>query len=173
MEGGLAAAAGAEGPDQALRHRIRVAFDLFDDAANGTVPSEEVPTILRYLGIFPPEAEIPDIMDGMHEEEPTKYVTYERFEARALEMMREGKYAPDSEETILAAFKVFDPEDTGEIDAERLQQMLLEDGDSGRGYQDKEMEAFMSIARDPGRATIAYEDYVAKLMASIEQAQAH
>tara|TARA_Y100000780_G_C13657246_1_gene407040 strand:+ start:83 stop:205 length:123 start_codon:yes stop_codon:yes gene_type:complete len=40
MEGGLAAAAGAEGPDQALRHRIRVAFDLFDDAANGTVPSE-------------------------------------------------------------------------------------------------------------------------------------
>ncbi len=31
----------------------------------------------------------------------------------------------------------------------------------------------MSIARDPGRATIAYEDYVAKLMASIEQAQAH
>lgn len=101
--------------------------------------------------------------------------------------------------------QVFDPEDTGEIDAERLQQMLLEDGESGRGYQDKEMEgeqlaprlvyeggpsdtrsralrtrlrlpfltAFMSIARDPGRATIAYEDYVAKLMASIEQSQVH
>lgn len=40
MEDGLTAAAAAEGPDQALRHRIRVAFDLFDDAANGTVPSE-------------------------------------------------------------------------------------------------------------------------------------
>tara|TARA_Y100000780_G_C13657246_1_gene407041 strand:+ start:508 stop:765 length:258 start_codon:yes stop_codon:yes gene_type:complete len=47
-----------------------------------------------------------DSAPQMHEEEPTKYVTYERFEARALEMMREGKYAPDSEETILAAFKV-------------------------------------------------------------------
>jgi len=42
----------------------------------------------------------------MHEEEPTKYVTFERFEVRALEMLREGKYAPDTEEMLLAAFKV-------------------------------------------------------------------
>ena len=90
---------------------------------------------MRYLGIFPPEGDILDIMDSvsgqlrssgatvpcplvpgklsarfdgpqMHEEEPTKYVTFERFEVRALEMLREGKYAPDSEEMLLAAFKV-------------------------------------------------------------------
>jgi hypothetical protein len=42
----------------------------------------------------------------MYDEEPTEYVTFERFEARALEMLKEGKYAPDSEETLLAAFRV-------------------------------------------------------------------
>ncbi len=94
--------------------------------------------------------------------------------------------------------QVFDPEDTGEIDVERLQQMLAEDGDTGSGLHDKELEgepfgrmiaalwclwkavhwasdmlfgfhaAFMTLAREPGKGTIAYEDYVAKLMASIE-----
>lgn len=42
----------------------------------------------------------------MYDEEPTEYVTFERFEARALEMLKDGKYAPDSEETLLAAFRV-------------------------------------------------------------------
>ncbi len=168
----VAAASSGEGPDHAAKQRIREAFDLFDDAANGTVPSEEVPTILRFLGVFPPEKDVPDILDSMYDEDPTKYVTYERFEAKALELLKSGTYAPDTEETLLAAFKVLDPEDTGEVDVERLQELLSKDGVSERGFRDKELDGFMAVAREgTSKTTISYEDYVAKLVASIEQTQ--
>lgn len=116
--------------DAARRKRIREAFELFDKDANGTVvrecvvgcvaarcssqrltrsrgsPDREVPTILRYLGVFPPESELAELIDSMHDDEPTAYVEYDRFEARTLQLIKDGTYAPDAEETLLAAFRV-------------------------------------------------------------------
>jgi len=40
IAGASAAASSGETGDYKVRQRIREAFDLFDDAANGTVPSE-------------------------------------------------------------------------------------------------------------------------------------
>jgi hypothetical protein len=37
-------------------------------------------------------------------------VTYERFEAKMLEILASGEWDPDSEDVLLQAFRVFDPE---------------------------------------------------------------
>jgi hypothetical protein len=42
----------------------------------------------------------------MQEDEPTSFVTYERFEAKMLELLESEEYAPDAEDTLMAAFRV-------------------------------------------------------------------
>lgn len=42
----------------------------------------------------------------MQEDVPASYVTYENFEAKMLELLESEEYAPDGEDTLLAAFRV-------------------------------------------------------------------
>jgi hypothetical protein len=42
----------------------------------------------------------------MQEDEPTAFVSYDRFEQKMLELLETGEYAPDCEDTLLAAFRV-------------------------------------------------------------------
>lgn len=40
---------------------------------------------------------------------------------------------------------MFDMEDTGEVDADRLQQLLAEDGEEGHGFRNKEIDGASSM----------------------------
>lgn len=83
--------------------------------------------MMRALGVFPSEKDVvekvlPEVgfarLDTrdmivcnnagpqMQEDEPTDYVTYERFEKNLLEVLQSGEFAPDSEDTLLQAFRV-------------------------------------------------------------------
>ena len=42
----------------------------------------------------------------MQEDVPASSVTYENFEAKMLELLESEEYAPDGEDTLLAAFRV-------------------------------------------------------------------
>ena len=42
----------------------------------------------------------------MQEDEPSAFVAYDRFEQKMLELLESGEYAPDNEDTLLAAFRV-------------------------------------------------------------------
>ena len=45
-----------------LRKVIREAFNYFDKVGNATVSPEEIPTIMRYLGQFPSEQEVVEVI---------------------------------------------------------------------------------------------------------------
>ena len=91
------------------KKKIREAFQLFDKDRKGCVIQEEVSTIMRYLGAYPTErAMVKEILPDMMEDEPTAFVTYERFEAKMLEILASGEWEPDSEDVLLQAFRVFD-----------------------------------------------------------------
>ncbi len=45
-----------------LRKTIREAFGLFDKVGNATVFQEEVATIMRYLGQFPSEQDVVEVI---------------------------------------------------------------------------------------------------------------
>jgi hypothetical protein len=141
----------------------------------------------------------------MYDDEPTKYVAYEKFEARAVDLLREGTYAPDIEETLLAAFRVSDQRvwmqrgsrgvvlcrcltrrirgksmqtgcspswqrtaTRGLASATRRWTVSTSRGSRDTVLGDRGLAAFMALARDSATGKILYEDYVAKVIASIE-----
>ena len=66
-----------------------------------------------------------------------------------LEILAEGDWEPDSEEVLLQAFRVFDEDGKGYIEANRLREALIT---KGTPFREKEIDAFLSAmeARDRG-----------------------
>ena len=62
---------------------------------------------------------------------------------------------------MLHAFRTIDSDSAGYISAEYLEELLTS---RGAPFRPKEIEAFLSVARDPETGNIYYEDYVALLM---------
>ncbi|KAH8093507.1 Ca2-binding protein [Aureococcus anophagefferens] len=60
------------------------------------------------------------------------------------------------------AFRVFDEDGKGYIEANRLREALIT---KGTPFREKEIDAFLSVAKDLETGHIYYEDYVALLTA--------
>jgi Ca2+-binding EF-hand superfamily protein len=154
-----------------LRKVIKEAFSFFDKVGNNTVFQEEVGTIMRYLGQFPEEDQVVDvILRDMEDDDPSSTtVAYEAFEKLMLRCLMEHSYDPDDSETLLAAFRVLDPDGKGWIDANQMRDYLQ----SGTvGFREKELVEFLEFAKDRESADstrIYYEDYVAKLSKYVEE----
>ena len=101
---------------------------------------------------------VKEILPDMMEDEPSAFVKFERFEPKMLEILAEGEWEPDGEEVLLQAFRVFDEEKKGFIDASKLREALIT---KGTPFREKEIDAFMSVAKDPETGRIYYEDYCA------------
>jgi Ca2+-binding EF-hand superfamily protein len=157
-----------------LRKVIKEAFSFFDKASNDTVFQEEVGTIMRYLGQFPEEDEVVDvILRHMEDDDPSSTtVSYDAFEKLMLQCFSEKggpRYQHDDSETLLAAFRVLDPDLKGYIEANQMRDYLQ----SGTvGFREKELSEFLDFAKDKESADstrIYYEDYVAKLSKFVEE----
>ena len=96
----------------------------------------------------------------MQEDEPSTFVTYGRFEKKMLEVLYTNEYQPDTDETLLVAFKVLDQEKKGYIEADVMRELLIT---KGTPFREKELEAFMNVAKDSETGRIYYEDYIALL----------
>ena len=95
-----------------LRKVIKEAFGYFDKIGNNTVQQDEVGSIMRYLGQFPSESDLKEtIIPELLDDDPRDgLVTYDAFEKMILRCLSEHEYDPDDSETLLAAFRVLDPE---------------------------------------------------------------
>lgn len=96
----------------------------------------------------------------IQEDEPTAFVTYEKLEKKLIEALETGEYAPDSADVLLQAFRVLDPERKGFIEADRMEELLTT---RGTPFREKELESFLSVAKDLETGNVYYEDYVAML----------
>lgn len=56
----------------------------------------------------------------MQEDEPSTFVTYERFEKKMLEVLFTNEYEPDTDEILLAAFRVRSRSTVNSHDMERV-----------------------------------------------------
>lgn len=186
---------------EALRKRIREAFDLFDKEGRGTVVQEWVarpgprpprphaghassrggmgsgnplnsvpqggvdhyavsrgvsvrkghggarpPRCARFCRPHGPRALGHDAFyPQIQEDEPTAFVTYEKFERKMLDVLCNSEYPPDSSDVLLQAFRVLDTEKKGYITAERMEELL---STKGTPFREKEMES-ASRARHP------------------------
>mmetsp|Transcript_5157 Transcript_5157/g.8997 ORF Transcript_5157/g.8997 Transcript_5157/m.8997 type:complete len:194 (-) Transcript_5157:61-642(-) len=159
-----------------LRKVIKEAFGYFDKMGNSTVQQDEVGTIMRYLGQFPTESDLKDkIIPELLDDDPSRdgLVSYEAFEKMILRCLSDHEYDPDDSETLLAAFRVLDPEGRGYIDANMMHEHLsTRGGKAADGFREREMSDFLEYAKDresTDSSRIYYEDYVAKLTVAVER----
>eukprot|EP00937_MAST-01D_sp_MAST-1D-sp2_P003629 g3629.t1 len=155
----------------AVQGRIHEAFALFDKDKKGVVIQEEVPTIIRYLGAYPSEKEIiRDLLPEMQPDEPVGFVAYEKFEVSMLTLLSDDdKYEPDDDDSLRQAFLALDKERNGYVSADTLSTLMTT---KGTPFRQKEIEAFLQVAKDPDTGRIYYDDYIATLAEEAQEARA-
>lgn len=147
--------------------KIREAFDLFDKDRADAIIQEEVGTVMRALGVYPTERQLVlEILPEVQDDEPTGFVSYQKFEKKMLNLLATKECDPDSGDMLLQAFRTIDSENTGYISAEFLEELLTT---RGMPFRPKEIDSFMMVAKDPETGNIYYEDYVALLMKNTNQ----
>lgn len=160
-----------------LQKVIEEAFNYFDKIGNKTVQQDEVGHIMRYLGQFPSESDLKElIIPELLEDDPSKdgLVSFEAFERMILRCLQEHEYDPEDSETLLAAFRVLDPDGRGYIDSHVMHEHLSQRGGKVAcdGFRERDMSDFLEYAKDKESADssrIYYEDYVAKLTHDVEK----
>jgi len=159
-----------------LRKVIKESFSYFDKIGNGTVQQDDIGTIMRYLGQFPSESELKDVLIPELLEKDSggdHLVSYDAFEKMMQRCLLEHEYDADDPEMLLAAFRVLDPEGRGYIDANLMHEHLsTRGGKASDGFREREMSEFLDYAKDKESADsnrIYYEDYVAKLTEDVEK----
>merc|ERR1712048_858553 len=104
-------------------------------------------------------------------------VSFEAFEKMMLRDLSDHEYDPDDSETLLAAFRVLDPEGRGYIDSNLMHEHLsTRGGKAADGFREREMSEFLKYSKDKessDSSRIYYEDYVAKLNSDIEKHLEH
>lgn len=115
-------------------------------------------TVLRFLGAFPTEEElVSDILPQLIQDGDALHISYPPFEKLMLQIFADQLYEPDSEEVLLQAFRALDPEGKNYVEEDVMRDALME---GEYGFNEKEIEAFLAIAKDPQTGLIHYEDYI-------------
>lgn len=106
------------------------------------------------------------IIQELDGDEPSGFVPNQKVEDAVTQSLIKNEYEPAPAERLLAAFRILDPQGTGRIQLDVLEELLTT---KGIPFQDREMTAFKDYAQDKTGQYIEYEDYVAKLVEENER----
>ncbi|PRP81235.1 hypothetical protein PROFUN_02069 [Planoprotostelium fungivorum] len=155
-----------------LEQMVKEAFEVFEqDNAPGFVDINDVGSIVRALGMNPSQKELSDIHKdvsvNINSEEPERLQVVEgahapltKLQPKLVQIMIENKMARDDEQKIKRAFQVIDTERKGYIDTEKLSSLLSSHGES---FTQEEIEEMFSLAVDPDKGVIFYDEYATLL----------
>ncbi|KAJ3316018.1 Dynein regulatory complex protein 8 [Boothiomyces sp. JEL0838] len=143
-----------ESPETILLKRVRAAFDTFDQQNNSTCDVREIGTILRSLGIYPT---LEQLHGWMEEDEPSGFVTWERFSKVTIRILSGTYPVKSDEETLFRAFLTLDTDKKGYLLPEELKKSLTSQGEV---FTEEEIEEMLAACTDPAENKIYYEDYI-------------
>jgi len=105
-------------------NELKDCFEFFDRDKKGHLSKEDLKTALLELGL---PGDGTSVGDMFKEADTTKSgkITFPQF----LSMMSSRMMQVDSEDNLIGAFKIFDPEITGYIDADKLKTALTTIGE--------------------------------------------
>ncbi|XP_064622600.1 EF-hand calcium-binding domain-containing protein 7-like [Lineus longissimus] len=135
---------------------LRKAFALYDKDGDGTVSTRELKTILRAIGYSPSEAELQDMI---HEQDPDGdgYLTFHDF----AHLIAQRKNSENTEEELLAAFRVFDRDRDGHISSEELRTVMRKMGDV---MTEEEIEDMITEIDVNGDGEIDYNEFLEMML---------
>lgn len=144
----------------AFLKEIQRGFALFDKDGRGHCDVREIGTIVRALGRCPSELELRDMITEIEEEEPTGFIRFDKFERMMLRVLMEDRFPRDTEDKLLAAFRVLDTAGKGQLDAEKLRELLTTTGEK---FTSEEIDDMLAFAADKETGLVHYEDYTTLL----------
>ena len=154
----------------------RECFNLFDRDKDGKISISELGLIMRSLGRAPTELEVKDYMKSIDKGSGSfdigglldvsrlsfpYYVNPFRSFLRYQVMARSWKSLQEEEEAILNAFKVFDKDNTGKIDAEELRHIFVTLGDA---LTQEEVNESLKLANIDSNGKIDYREFAKVLL---------
>ncbi|KAL3874517.1 hypothetical protein ACJMK2_037523 [Sinanodonta woodiana] len=139
-----------------LTNEIRETFSLFDKDGDDCITTREIGAVMRSLGQNPSEAEILAIINEV-DPEGNGTVEFPDF----LKMMTRNIKHVDTEDEIKEAFRVFDKDGNGYINASELRHVMT---NLGEKLTDDEVDEMITAADKLGNGHINYNDFVTMLL---------
>ncbi|KAG5450351.1 Dynein regulatory complex protein 8 [Clonorchis sinensis] len=143
-----------------MENKITEAFDLFDHERNKTIDFRELGTVVRAIGGVPSEAEVLQMVRELENDPPNGYINFERFLPHMMEAIEQEKFAGASEEELMKAFAILDPEKKGYMTAAALESIMANEGEQ---FSSDELEEMLAAATDTSKGKIVYREYVVLL----------
>ncbi|XP_074656024.1 neo-calmodulin-like isoform X2 [Tubulanus polymorphus] len=144
-----------EGLSQKERKEFKEAFTLFDKDGDGKITTYELASVMHFLGSKPSQEQI-EVMIDQVDTDGNGTVEFEEF----LRMMSNNpiKTLPKTEdEEMREAFKVFDRDNDGFIDAQELRFTM---NNLGQPLSDEDVKAMIKEADIDGDGRINYEEFI-------------
>ena len=130
--------------------QYKKAFSVYEKEDEGTISKKDLGIVMRSLGQNPTEAELQDMIN---EVDADRKGTIEFHEF--LSMMERKKDYIESEDEVLAAFRVFDGDGTGFVSADELREVLTSLGEK---LTEEEVEELFSEGEIDANGFINYHD---------------
>ncbi|XP_023235063.1 calmodulin, flagellar-like [Centruroides sculpturatus] len=131
---------------------FREAFSLFDKDGDGHITTEELGTVMRSLGQTPTQAELHDMIKEV-DTDGSGSIEFAEF----LTLMAKRTKEADDENEIIEAFRVFDKDGDGLIDAKELRYVMMNLGEKLTAEETEEMIRLADINND---GLINYAEFV-------------
>jgi len=140
-----------------LQHaEFKEAFDEFDKDGSGTISTKELLQVMRSIGQNPTEDEILElVMESDLNGDGT--IDFQEF----LEMMKRKSSETDQTEALKEAFKIFDKNRNGYIEAKELKAVTTT---LGQALSDEEFCEFWNEADANSDGKLDYEEFIKMML---------
>ncbi|XP_076466190.1 uncharacterized protein LOC143297656 [Babylonia areolata] len=153
----------SEGPVEQIEE-LRMAFCLFDEGGVGSIRSTQLGTVMRSLGHNPTDCELQDIVSELNTD-GSGTINFPTFAT----IMRLRMKDTDSEEEIMDAFRVFDPDHSGSISSSDLRHIM---SNLGEKLTEDELQEMLREADLDGDGRVSISDFVRMMNQSSEDTDA-
>lgn len=136
---------------------INDAFNLFDQQGDGKLDYQDIPKMLRSLGLNPVGTDIEKVLED--------YKSKERIDVETFLPIYTDfcKIKPPVKEDFIEGFKVFDRDGHGTIDSGNFRAMLCNRGDSRLSEQ--EADTILEGHEDVAKGSVNYNELIDFVMA--------
>jgi len=136
--------------------QFKAAFEMFDKDGDGTITTKELGTVMRNLGANPTETELQDMINEV-DGDGSGEIDFDEF----LQLMGSKMKDSDAESELRAAFRAFDKDGNGSINATELREAMKAIGEN---LSQEEVEEMIRDADADGDGNVNYEEFVKMMM---------
>merc|ERR1712018_896821 len=127
------------------------AFTVFDKNQDGTITTKELSTVMRSLGQNPTDAEVQDMINEV-DVDGSGAIEFPEFCVMMVKKMQET----DTENEIREAYRVFDKERTGMIEASEMRMIFSALPDK---LSAEEIDEMLTTADKDGNGAFSYDEF--------------